>query len=57
LLDYGKNWELYDMEKDPKQYDNLFDESASDDPLKGLKEKWKVRLDEIGKNDLNLNKL
>jgi|TARA_B110000881_G_C18436063_1_gene443473 hypothetical protein len=57
LLDYGKNGELYDMEKDPKQYDNLFDESASAEPLKGLKEKWKVRLDEIGKNDLNSNKL
>ena len=57
MLDYGKNWELYDMEKDPKQYDNLFDESASAEPLKGLKEKWKVRLDEIGKNDLNSNKL
>lgn len=27
------------MEKDPKQYDNLFDESASDDSLKGLKGK------------------
>ena len=57
LLDYGKKGELYDMENDPKQYDNLFEKSEYADTLAGLKAKLKAKLNEIGKNDLNLNKL
>jgi iduronate 2-sulfatase len=57
LLDYGKKGELYDMENDPKQYDNLFEKSEYADTLAGLKAKLKAKLVEIGKNDLNLNKL
>jgi hypothetical protein len=57
LLDYGKKGELYDMENDPKQYDNLFDKSEYADTLAGLKAKLKAKLFEIGKNDINLNKL
>ena len=56
LLDYGKKGELYDMENDPKQYDNLFEKSEYADTLAGLKAKLKAKLVEIGKNDLNLNK-
>ena len=52
LLDYGKNGELYDMEKDPKQYDNLFGDSNYAEVLSDMKEKLKARLGEIGKNDL-----
>ena len=52
LLDYGKNGELYDMEKDPKQYDNLFGDSNYAETLAELKAKLKAKLSEIGKNDL-----
>lgn len=57
LLDYGKKGELYDMENDPKQYDNLFEKSEYADTMAGLKAKLKAKLVEISKNDLNLNKL
>ena len=52
LLDYGKNGELYDMEKDPKQYDNLFGDSNYAETLAELKAKLKAKLSEIGENDL-----
>jgi len=52
LLDYGKKGELYDMEKDPKQYDNLINDSKYAEVLSGMKEKLKVKLAEIQKNDL-----
>ena len=52
LLDYGKNGELYDMEKDPKQYDNLFGDSNYAEMLAELKAKLKAKLSEIGENDL-----
>ena len=52
LLDYGKNGELYDMEKDPKQYDNLFGDSNYAETLAELKAKLKAKLIEIAENDL-----
>ena len=52
LLDYGKNGELYDMEKDPKQYDNLFGDSNYAETLAELKAKLKAKLSQIGENDL-----
>jgi iduronate 2-sulfatase len=52
LLDYGKDGELYDMEKDPKQYDNLFGDSNYAETLNELKAKLKDKLGEIGENDL-----
>ena len=52
LLDYGKTGELYDMEKDPKQYNNLINDSKYAEVLSGMKEKLKARLGEIQENDL-----
>ena len=52
LLDYGKNGELYDMEKDPKQYHNLFGDSNYAEVLAELKAKLKAKLSEIDENDL-----
>ena len=52
LLDYGKNGEFYDMERDPKQYDNLFGDSKYAETLAELKAKLKAKLNEIGENDL-----
>ena len=52
LLDYGKFGELYDMEKDPKQYNNLFGDSNYAEVLSAMKEKLKARLGEISENDL-----
>tara|TARA_B110000495_G_scaffold191470_1_gene194657 strand:- start:308 stop:910 length:603 start_codon:yes stop_codon:yes gene_type:complete len=52
LLDYGKSGELFDMEKDPKQYDNLIGDSNYAETLAELKAKLKAKLSEIGKNDL-----
>ena len=52
LLDYGKNGELYDMEKDPKQYHNLFGDSNYAETLAELKAKLKAKLSEIAENDL-----
>jgi inosine/xanthosine triphosphate pyrophosphatase family protein len=40
------------MEKDPKQYDNLFGDSNYAETLAELKAKLKAKLSEIGKNDL-----
>jgi iduronate 2-sulfatase len=52
LLDYGKKGELYDMEKDPNQYDNLFGDSNYAETLAELKAKLKAKLSEIAENDL-----
>ncbi len=52
LLDYGKTGELYDMEKDPKQYNNLINDSNYAEVLSAMKEKLKARLGEISENDL-----
>ena len=52
LLDYGKSGELYDMEKDPKQYNNLIDDPKYAKVLSGLREKLKAKLSKIQKNDL-----
>jgi len=52
FLDYGKTGELYDMKKDPKQYNNLFNDSKYAAVLSGMKEKLKAKLTEIQKNDL-----
>ena len=56
LLDYGKKGELYDMEKDPKQYENLFEKPEYAETLVMLKEKLKAKLNEMEKHDLYLNK-
>ena len=40
------------MEKDPKQYNNLIDDSKYAEVLLSMKEKLKARLGEIGENDL-----
>jgi arylsulfatase A-like enzyme len=53
FLDYGKDGELYDMEKDPRQYDNLIDDPAYAETLADLRAKLKAKLSEIGKNDLS----
>jgi iduronate 2-sulfatase len=52
FLDYGKSGELFDMEKDPKQYDNLIGDSNYAEVLAKLREKLKAKLSEIGENDL-----
>lgn len=52
LLDYGKTGELYDMEKDPKQYINLFGKPEYAEIVAGLKQKLKAKLAEVSKNDL-----
>ena len=52
FLDYGKSGELYDMEKDPKQYNNLINDPKYAKVLSGMKEKLKAKLAEIQKNDL-----
>lgn len=52
LLDYGKTGELYDMEKDPKQYVNLFSKPEYAEVVSGLKQKLKVKLAEVSMNDL-----
>ena len=52
FLDYGKSGELYDMEKDPKQYVNLIDNPAYAETLATMKAKLKAKLTEISKNDL-----
>jgi hypothetical protein len=40
------------MEKDPKQYNNLIDDSKYAKVLSGLSEKLKAKLSRIQKNDL-----
>jgi hypothetical protein len=52
LLDYGKTGELYDMEKDPKQYNNLINDPKYAKVLLGMKEKLKAKLTEIQENNL-----
>ena len=52
FLDYGRNGELYDMEKDPKQYQNLFNDSNHALILAQLKKHLKNKLEEISNNDL-----
>ena len=52
FLDYGKSGELYDMENDPKQYNNLINDPKYAEVLSGRKEKLKVKLSKIQKNDL-----
>ena len=51
-IHYGKSGELYDMEKDPKQYNNLIDDPKYAKVLSGLREKLKAKLSKIQKNDL-----
>ena len=55
LLDYGRNGELYDMEKDPQQYTNLFNDPKSSDIVADLKQKLKTRLAELQMSDLATN--
>ena len=55
-LDYGKTGELYDMNKDPKQYHNLFNDSEYAGVLSDMKEKLKAKLTEISEHDLGKKK-
>ena len=55
-LDYGKTGELYNMEKDPKQYTNLFSDPKHTAVLKELRDQLKSKLNVIGQNDLNPNR-
>lgn len=52
LMNYGKSGELYDMEKDPNQYTNLFNKPEYAELVEELKKKMKAKRDEISKNDL-----
>jgi len=52
LLDYGKTGELYDMEKDPKQYTNLFNHPEYAKVLAELKAKLAAKLEAVSNNDL-----
>ena len=52
LMNYGKSGELYDMEKDPKQYTNLFSKPEYADLVEELKKRMKAKRDEISRNDL-----
>ena len=47
LLNYGKTAELYDMENDPKQYKNLYNDPEYSDVAADLKQKLNNRLAEI----------
>ena len=51
-LDYGKSGELYDMEKDPKQFTNLIDHTDYKGVLAELREALREKLREIEDNDL-----
>ena len=53
LLDYGKNGELYDMEKDPKQYTKLYNHAEYAPALADLKTKLSEKLRVISDNELN----
>ena len=52
FLDYGKSGELYDMEKDLKQYNNLINDPKYAEALSSMKEKLKGKPSKIQKNDL-----
>lgn len=52
-LDYGKTGELYNMEKDSKQYTNLIRDPKHAAVLKELRDQLKSKLNEIDQNDLN----
>ena len=52
-LNYGKTGELYDMEKDPKQYNNLIKNPKYAMILNQLKDQLKSKLNAIDQNDLN----
>lgn len=47
--------ELFDMEKDPKQYTNLAENPEYSDVVAEFKEKMKVKLNEIRTNDLGFD--
>ena len=52
FLNYGKSAELYDMEKDPKQYINLVANPEYAKTLAELKHKLQGKLSDIKENDL-----
>ncbi len=53
FLDYGKSGELYNMERDPKQYTNLIDHPEYISVLAELKGRLSAKLLEIEQNDLD----
>ena len=56
FLDYGRSGELYDMEKDPKQYTNLIKDPEHADILAKLKKELSAKLEAISQNDLQKTK-
>lgn len=53
-IHYGKSGELYDMVKDPAQYNNLIDKPEYAEVLSGMKMKLKAKLAWIRTNDLGI---
>ena len=51
-IHYGKSEEFYDIEKDPKQYNNLIDDPQYAEVLSGMKGELNAKLSEIQKNNL-----
>ena len=51
-IHYGKAEELYDMEKDPKQYSNLVGNTDYAEVLAGLRKRLSAKLSSVRRNDL-----
>src|SRR5699024_10367343 len=58
-IQYGKNgkggMELYNMQYDPKQYNNLAHYPQYEHLIKKMKERLKVKLKRVRNNDLGIN--
>ncbi len=53
--DAASGMELFDMEKDPKQFTNLADDPSYAKVIQSFKKKLKKKLKEVRKNDLGIN--
>lgn len=53
--DASAGMELFDMEKDPKQFNNLAEDPEYAKPLKEMQAKLAKKLSEVRKNDLGIN--
>ena len=53
--DGGSGIELFDMEYDPKQYNNLANNPKYENIVREFQEKMKKKLDEVRSNDLGIN--
>ena len=52
--DAGSGMELFDMDHDPKQYNNLAENPYYKDIVQDLQEKLKEKLKEVRNNDLGI---